>query len=202
MPTKRGLPEFPRFIYAAVEYLRVPKHFRWVHIVALAVSVSCSTPGGNSGVVPGTPLLADDADIDLFKVSEAVWAREARHGIAGMTDSEKVFLRVWNLEAEVNNGGFAQYFENSAGDYAVGTPDALRSVGAPEMAALAERAMEPFGPSGPPPDRDARSRAMQALPASARELWDQLDDQFYRLTSPEQGLLALVERNRRAFIAP
>lgn len=182
----------------------VATHLRWFHILALAVSVSCSssTPAGNSGAVTGTPLFDEGAAIDLFKVSEAVWAREAKHGIKGLTEPEQVFLRVWNLEAEVNNGGFEQYFENSAGDYAVGTPAALRSVDAPEMAALAEQAMQPFGPSGPPADRDARSRAIQALPASARELWDQLDDRFYKLPSPEQGLRALVDKNRRAFIAP
>ena len=178
------------------------KHLLLCHVLALAVSCSSSTPAGNSGVATGTPLLADGAAIDLFKVSEAVWAREAKHGIKGLTEPEQVFLRVWNLEAEVNNGGFAQFFENSAGDYAVGTPDALRAVGAPEMAVLAERAMQPFGPSGPPADRDARAKAIQALPASARELWDQLDDQFYKLASPEQGLRALVDQNRRAFIAP
>ena len=180
----------------------MPKHLRLFHVIALAISVACSTPGGNSGPVTGTPLLADGAAIDLFKVSEAVWARESRHGINGLTDPEKVFLRVWNLEAEVNNGGFAQYFENSAGNYAVGTPDALRSVGAPEMASLVEQAMQTFGPSGPPADRDARAKAIQALPASARESWDQLDDQFYKLASPEEGLRTLVDKNRSAFIAP
>lgn len=180
----------------------MPKRLRLFHIVLLALVVSCSPPARNAGVVTGTPLLPDGSAIDLFKVSEAVWAREAKHGITGLTEPEQVFLRVWNLEAEVNNGGFAQYFENSAGDYAVGTPDALRSVGAPEMATLAEQAMQAFGPSGPPADRDTRSKAIEALPASARELWDELDDQFYKLASPEQGLRVLVDKNRRAFIAP
>jgi hypothetical protein len=174
----------------------------WSLIVLACLAVSCSTPAGNPGVAAGTPLLADGAAIDLFKVSEAVWAREARHGISGLTEPERVFLRVWNLEAEVNNGGFAQYFGNSAGDYAVGTPDALRSVGASEMAALTEQAMQPFGPSGPPADRDARAKAIDALPASARDVWSQLDDQFYKLASPEDGLRALVDKNRGAFIAP
>jgi hypothetical protein len=178
------------------------QRLRLFPVLALALSVSCSTPGGNAGAVAGTALLGDGAAIDLFKVSEAVWAREARHGIDGLTDPEKVFLRVWNLEAEVNNGGFAQYFANSAGDHAAGTPEALRSVGAPEMAALVERAMAPFGPSGPPADRDARATAIEALPAPAHELWDQLDDQFYKLASPEEGLRALVDQNRRAFFAP
>jgi hypothetical protein len=43
---------------------------------------------------------------------------------------------------------------------------------------------------------------METLPPSARELWSQLDDQFYKLASPEDGLRALVDKNRSAFIAP
>jgi hypothetical protein len=175
---------------------------RWPIAMLLTVVVSCSTPARDSGAVTGAPLLADGTSIDLYQVSEAVWARVAKHGISGLTEPEGVFLRVWNLEGEVNNGGFAQYFENSAGDYAAGTPDALRSVGATEMAALIEQAMQPFGPSGPPADRNARAKAIDALPASARELWSQLDDQFYKLASPEDGLRALVDKNRAAFIAP
>jgi hypothetical protein len=175
---------------------------RWPIALLVTVAVSCSTPARESGVVTGTPLLADGTSIDLFKVGEAVWAREAKHGISGLTEPERVFLRVWSLEGEVNNGGFAQYFENSAGDYAAGTPDALRSVGAADMAALIEQAMQPFGPSGPPADRAARAKAMETLPPSGRELWSQLDDQFYKLASPEDGLRALVDKNRSAFIAP
>lgn len=181
----------------------------WIFIVpvAIACSLSCSRTAEKGAVVAGasvsgTPLLAEGETIDLFKVSEAVWAREAKHGFAGLTEPERVFLCVWSLEAEVNNGGFSQFFENSAGDYASATAAALRSVGAPEMAALVERAMAPFGPEGPPADRGQRQKALNALPASARELWGELDKEFYGLASPEQGLRTLAEANRSAFFSP
>jgi hypothetical protein len=180
----------------------------WLLILgALLISSSCSKPGetgggGTGDAVTGRPLLADGDAIDLFKVSEAVWAREAKHGFSGLTEPERTFLCVWNLEAEVNNGGFSQFFANSAGDYASSTPRALRSIGATEMATLVERAMEPFGPSGPPVNREARARAMEALPPSVPELWGNLDREFTDLASPEQGLRALVDGNRSAFIAP
>jgi hypothetical protein len=180
----------------------------WIlFVLAVLATLSCSRGDEKGAVVAGSPatgspLLAEGEAIDLFKVSEAVWAREAKHGISGLTEPERVFLCVWSLEAEVNNGGFAQLFENSAGDYASATAGALRTVGAPEMAALVERAMEPFGPAGPPADRDQRQRAMKALPSSAQELWGALDKEFYALASPEQGLRALVDANRHAFYSP
>jgi hypothetical protein len=171
-------------------------------LAALLVVASCSGRSENADVAPGAPLLAEGDAIDLFKVSDAVWARDAQLGFAGLTEPERTFLCVWSLEAEVNNGGFAQFFANSSGDYASATPRALRQVGASEMAALVERAMEPFGPGGPPADREQRSRAMDSLPQSASELWERLDGAFYDLPSPQQGLLALVESNRGAFLAP
>ena len=150
----------------------------------LLVLLGCTTGGESGGIVTGKPLFGEGEAIDLFKVSEAVWAREAKHGYAGLSEPERVFLWVWGLEAEVNNGGFSQFFENSAGDYAQATPAALRQVGAPEMAALVERAMEPFGPSGPPADREERWKSMESLPESVREDWGELDDAFYALPSP------------------
>jgi len=168
----------------------------------LFVPVACSGGNESGGIVTGKPLFGEGEAIDLFKVSEAVWAREAKHGFEGLSEPERVFLCVWNLEAEINNGGFSQFFENSAGDCASATPAALRRVGAPEMAALVERAMEPFGPSGPPADREERWKRMETLPESAREDWGELDDAFYALPSPEDGLRTLVESNRSWFLAP
>ena len=55
-----------------------------------------------------------------------MWAREAAVGVKALSPGERVFLYVWNLEAEVNNGGFEQFYLNSAGDNAIETPVALR----------------------------------------------------------------------------
>jgi hypothetical protein len=174
----------------------------WVMVAVLLFASSCSDRGATPQAATGTPLLAEGQPVDLFKVSEAVWAREANHGFSSLTEPEQTFLCVWSLEAEVNNGGFAQFFANSSGDYASATPGALQRVGAPEMAALVVRAMEVFGGSGPPADRESRERAMDKLPGSAAEAWSTLDDEFYKLPSPQQGLTALVESNRDAFFAP
>ena len=50
------------------------------------------------------------------------------------------FYIVWWLEAEVNNGGFEQYYINSSGQYYKELPSAFASIGAVKFAALAEKA--------------------------------------------------------------
>jgi len=53
----------------------------------------------------------------------------ANERFSELSPSERVFILIWDLEAEVNNGGFNQFFFNSAGDRASATPAALRAIG-------------------------------------------------------------------------
>ena len=96
-----------------------------------------------------------------------------------LTDAEKVFVAIWGLEADVNNGGFSQYYFNSHGDNSAYAPAALRAVGANAMARIVDQANAVFGRAGPPADRDARQRAIEALGSSAEETWGKLDTDFF-----------------------
>lgn len=58
-----------------------------------------------------------------------------------LSKQERVILAVWQLEAEVNNGGFDQYFRNSAGEHAPCAIEALEEIGAPNCAAIVRRAV-------------------------------------------------------------
>ena len=40
--------------------------------------------------------------------------KECDHGFEELDEAEKIVFAIWKLEAEVNNGGFAQYFFNSS----------------------------------------------------------------------------------------
>src|SRR5262245_7488203 len=59
-----------------------------------------------------------------------------------LTPAERVFRAVWELEAQVNNGGFHQYFFNASGRLAFKVVDALRAIGAAQMATIVEQAIE------------------------------------------------------------
>ncbi len=76
--------------------------------------------------------------------------------LPSLEEPERVFVRVWQLEVEVQNGGLDQYYFNSAGDHAVQAPAALRAIGADRTALIVERANALFPSSAPPADRGAR----------------------------------------------
>lgn len=85
------------------------------------------------------------------------------------------------LEAEVNNGGFEQYYGNSSGDGAVLAPDSLRLLGLEELAALVERANGVFG-EPVLRDREERDEVLEDLEGA----WESFDDEFFR-RKPEEG---------------
>jgi len=93
---------------------------------------------------------------------------------------ERVFLHVWELEAEVNNGGFDQYFINSSGDHAAEVVESLEAIGAVQAAAIANKAISvAFGNSPPPEDEGARDSVMRALPEEKLEQLSACDNEFY-----------------------
>ena len=58
--------------------------------------------------------------------------------------SRQAIYMIWALEAEVNNGGYNQFYFNSSGQFYKYLPDALRLVGANKFADLTERANKTF----------------------------------------------------------
>jgi len=112
---------------------------------------------------------------------------------AEITDAERVFICIWQLEAEVNNGGFAQYYTNSSGDLAADAPEALEAAGAAHTASIVRTANAVF-PGGPPRDRDAREDAFDAI---ADDAFEQLDDRFVAYEDDLSSLLyAYVQAHR------
>lgn len=112
-------------------------------------------------------------------------------GFDGLSEPDRVLATLWRLEADVNNGGFDQYFFNSSGDQAFFAERALRLIGANRMADIVAKAVAVFGPSGVPRDRDARQVQLEPLRDGSAELWDDLDRQFYAYPD---DISALVER--------
>ena len=85
---------------------------------------------------------------------------------------------IWGIEAEVNNGGFDQYYFNGAGDHARFAPAALHEIGAHKMAQIVERANALFGQNGPPVDSDEREDALFKITDDIEGAWEQLDREF------------------------
>jgi len=140
--------------------------------------------------------------VDLIKISESVWDRESKLGYEKLSQPERVFLCVWDLEAEVNNGGFDQYYFNSAGDHALDTVRALETIGAKRTAELVRTMNSLFGPAGPSPARFKRQDQLSSLRDSVANKLHDADKRFYKYDDNlEQLLTAFVSRDLEAFRA-
>jgi hypothetical protein len=113
----------------------------------------------------------------LIALSERLWP-VADEDFSALSPSEQTFILIWELEAEVNNGGFNQFFFNSAGDHANKTAAALRSIGAEHAASIVDRATSLF-PNGPPADRSTRQGILDAIDPDT-DLFEGLNREFYQ----------------------
>ena len=96
---------------------------------------------------------------------------------------------VAELEAQVNNGGFDQFFFNSSGDKTEETITALEQIGALKTAELLRHTAAKF-PSGSPP-REQGARQVELLEISPEgEAFEENDQAFYRY---EDALDALMK---------
>ena len=119
------------------------------------------------------------------------------NGMDAISEKDKVVACVFALEGEVNNGGFDQFFFNSAGDLAFYAPEALRKIGAYKTAEIAEKANSIFGAEGPSPDWNKRNEVLQSFGEKHDDFLGELDDQFYEYPHDlysllEQYLLSLA----------
>jgi hypothetical protein len=95
---------------------------------------------------------------------------------AGLDHQAQLFVAFGELREEVNNGGFDQYFFNSAGDHALEALAAARAGGADAVADLLDAAMRVLV-GGYRRDRFQRQDALLAVTAGGA--FDELDAAYY-----------------------
>jgi hypothetical protein len=114
----------------------------------------------------------------LIDLSETDRTDFGKKKFSEQSHPQKVFSAIWAVESEVNNGGFAQYFENESGETAHFVAEALDTVEAPLTAAICRRAISTAFPDGLP-------EAPGAIGITASDFSDdtlgelaELDDEF------------------------
>ena len=138
--------------------------------------------------------------LDLFKVCDQVFDRYGKVGYDQLAQPEKVFVCVWGLEGEVDNGGFDQYYFNSSGDHALDSVESLESIGAKQSANLVRQANSLFGKTGPLPDQAARQRQLDALDDAEKKMMNAIEKEFYKCEDNlDQLLKTYVYKNAEDF---
>lgn len=96
-----------------------------------------------------------------------------------LNEYERVFYVTQQLEMEVNNGGFSQFFYNSSGDFSGELVYAFNQIGAYKTAEICKKALEAFGREVPA-DREEREELMDRMESEEfDEILSQCDDDFY-----------------------
>jgi hypothetical protein len=95
---------------------------------------------------------------------------------------------IHRLEAEVNNGGFHQFFLNSSGEYVRETLQALAAIGAVATHALLERAVAIGFPEGYPADAQQHQESLADFDDVADAL-NPLDLAFFEYPEPLEELV-------------
>lgn len=109
-------------------------------------------------------------------------------GIKGMDEHEVVLHSVRALEAEVNNGGFEQFYWNSAGDLARETVDSLVRIGAIETSKIVRAANASISKEAQLKEKGSRQDALEI--EAVRNKLDLFDDEFWQQRDNLTELLA------------
>lgn len=117
--------------------------------------------------------------------------------IERLNASEKTFLWIENLEREVNNGGFDQFYFNSSGDFANETVTALKVIGAFKTAEIVRTANSEFKNENVPKIRIERQNEQEIIREKATETWNKCYEQFYLYEDDLSSLLIKFVRNHK-----
>jgi hypothetical protein len=116
----------------------------------------------------------------LIRLSENPTSRFWRLDYGDLSTPERVFLVIWELESEVNNGGFHQYFHNSSGALAPHVVGALKTIGAQAMAGIVQRALNAVVNTITSWSDDASRQArVNQLSSETQQLLEELDQEYY-----------------------
>lgn len=138
-----------------------------------------------------------DKNQQLIALSENPAAQFWKVSYQELTPVEKVFVSIWELESEVNNGGFLQYFFNSSGDNAAHCVSALEKIGALNVAALVKQANSVFANGEPSADLEIRRPQVEKFSAEQKKFLDELGQKFFkRLDNLTELLFDFVTKNR------
>src|SRR6185436_19730334 len=92
-----------------------------------------------------------------------------------LTEPQKHFYFNQNLEREVNNGGFSQFFFNSSGNFTHETVVSLNAIGANKTAKILQEAIDQFPLSKVPIDQEERRELLEKIESEADPIWSELD---------------------------
>ena len=123
-----------------------------------------------------------------------------QRAISDLSAAEKTFWLTWSFQAETDNGGLRQFFFNNSGEWAQETVDALKDVGASEIADLLQNAINLFPDRTASPITTVRRDTLKTMEAS---LFQPIENLYYQRNDILNDLMIKhVKKNMVATILP
>lgn len=121
-----------------------------------------------------------------------------KSGMETLSDEERYFYAAYELDNEVNNGGYLQYFDNSSGDLAYLVIDALQSICSSKVLKITKEALDIYGKT---PSKKQEERAKEIIRITNNyedNIWDKCDSHFYEIEDENIGALLMdyVDSNK------
>ena len=117
-----------------------------------------------------------------------------------LTEPQQNFFYNQELEREINNCGFTQYFLNSSGDFAHRTIKSLAAIGAHKTAEILQAAINQFPGGTVPSNQEERQKIIEQIEDISSGIWNDLDQKFFNY---EKNLNAInieyVRQNKKLF---
>jgi hypothetical protein len=117
-----------------------------------------------------------------------------------LTEEQKVVLFIENLEREINNGGFNQFFFNSSGNFSSETMDALIKIKAGKTVMIFTNALSSWPDNKVPKDMIIRRTLLEKIENKGNPIWEKCDSDFFKYEDDLTGLLLeFVKQNKDKF---
>ncbi|TDQ29971.1 DMP19 family protein [Tenacibaculum caenipelagi] len=120
--------------------------------------------------------------------------------IEKLNSSQRTFFFIENLEREINNGGFNQFYFNSSGNFSQETVSALLEIGANKTAEIVKKANSEFKNGTVPKEKAERQNELELIEEKAEENWNKCDSEFYEYhDNLTELLIVFVIKNKMEF---
>jgi len=119
------------------------KYSKVIIIIFSLLLLHCTRRGDT--LTSETPRGLDDFQLEMA-IIDNIQSRmnsqmsDEREVVENLSKSQQAIYVVWILEAEVNNGGFNQFYYNTSGELADFAESAFTTIGAPKFAELVKKA--------------------------------------------------------------
>lgn len=120
--------------------------------------------------------------------------------IEKLNKSQKTLIIIENLEREINNGGFNQFYFNSSGVFANETVKCLKNIGANKTSQIVRKANNEWRNGIVPKGRTERQKTLEKIEVKADLMWEKCNIEFYEYQDDiTELLIEFVKGNRKDF---